>query len=107
MASWDIIHKSREKHLANNVVKPCKGTLPKSIDLQRPGQRYPNGNPGISWLRSRSDVVLVLVFYNYGKKVGGLRARLQMKVILPGSYVNKSEKTRFETKMTHRYVLPV
>lgn len=33
---------------------------------------------------SRSDVVKHLI-YNYSKTVGGLRAGLQMKVILPGS----------------------
>lgn len=87
---WNIIHKSREKHLANSSVKPCKGTLPKSIDPQRPGQRYPKGNPGNSWLRSRSDVVLVLVV-----------------IQLHGSLLETSQEPSCLTRTTTRRILDI
>lgn len=59
--------------LANRWVKPCKGEIPMVIP-----HGYSRG------FLSRSDVVKHLI-YNYSKTVGGLRAGLQMKVILPGS----------------------
>ena len=70
----NIKSKSREMRLANRVVKPCKGVIPMVV-LHGYSRRF----------LSRSDVVKHLI-YNCSKTVGGLRAGLQMKVILPGSF---------------------
>ncbi len=42
---WNIIHKPRDKHLANSVVKPYKDILPKSIDRRKAGAKVSKGNP--------------------------------------------------------------